>query len=195
MARVLLPSLHCSRAASMGLSEPHLMRVALSSSRCFFRMSSRRPCSSLMDTRPSVSSMTKTVISLRMLGWTVNLSRSTMVNTVSRCMKDRLLGMLKARIFLKVSLMDRTVWANLSMLSSSVRWEMPTAMTWGERMRMSPPSREEVSPRSYHRGACIYSGLCSKINLPKRVSRFLVSVSILWMDTLVPMVAKGSRVK
>ena len=99
--------------------------------------------------------MTYTVISLKMLGCTVNLFRSTMVNTVSRCIKLRVLGMLKARIFWKVLLMDSTVWANLSMLSSSVRWEMPTAMTSGDRMRISPPSKELVSPRSYHLGASL----------------------------------------
>ena len=73
--------------------------------------------------------MTNTVMSLRMLGWTVNLSRSTMVNTVSRCMKERLLGMLKARTFWKVLLCESTVWASWSMESPSVRWEMPTANT------------------------------------------------------------------
>ena len=46
--------------------------------------------------------MTNTVMLDKMLGWTVNLSRSTMVNTVSRCMKDRVLGMLKASTFWKV---------------------------------------------------------------------------------------------
>ena len=131
------------------------MSVTCSSSRCFFRMSSNRPCSSRMWTFPSTSSITYTVISLRMLGCTVNLSRSTMVNTVSRCMKLRLLGMLKANIFLNVLLIDSTVWANLSMLSSSVRWEMPTARTSGDRIRISPPSRELVSPRSYHLGASL----------------------------------------
>ena len=41
----------------------------------------------------------------------------------------------------------------------TLRWEMPPPSTWGLRIKISPPSREEVSPRSYHRGACIYSGL------------------------------------
>ena len=63
------------------------------------------------------------------MGWTVNLSRSTMVNTVSRCMKERVLGMLKARIFLKVWLRVSTASARVSMEPSRVRWEMPTART------------------------------------------------------------------
>ena len=65
-------------------------------------MSSKRPSSWVIFIFLfSSSSMTNTVMLERMLGCTVNLSRSTMVNTVSRCMKDRLLGMLKARSFLK----------------------------------------------------------------------------------------------
>ena len=65
--------------------------------------------------------MTNTVICWRMLGWTVNLSRSTMVNTVFRCMKDRLLGMSKASSLRKVLLSESTVSAKASMESSSVR--------------------------------------------------------------------------
>ena len=51
------------------------------------------------------------------------------VPTVSRCMKERLLGMLKARTFWKVLLCESTVWASWSIESPSVRWEMPTANT------------------------------------------------------------------
>ena len=130
-----------------------------------------------------------------MLGWTVNLSRSTMVKTVSRCMKERLLGMLTARTFWKVGLSRSTVSARASMESSRVRSEMPTASTSGESTRMSPPSRELVSPRSYQRGTFLYFGWCSKMNFPKRVSRFRVTVCIRCRDTPPPMQAKGSRVK
>ena len=118
-----------------------------------------------------------------------------MVNTVSRCMKERLLGMLKASTFRKVLLWESTVCASWSMESPSVRSEIPTASTWGDSTRISPPSSEEDALRSYQRGAFWYHGLCSKMNRPNSVSRFRVTVCIRWMDTPVPMVAKGSRVK
>ena len=148
--------------------------------RCSFKISSSRPLSCRIFICPSPSSsMTNTVMSLKILGCTVNLSLSTMVNTVSRCMNERLLGILKASTLLNVLLRESTVRASWSMESPSVRWEMPTASTSGDSTRMSPPSNEDSALRSYHRGAFSYAGLCSKIKRPNSVSRFRVTVCIL----------------
>ena len=61
--------------------------------------------------------------------------------------------MLKANTFLNVLLWVSTASASVSMESSRVRWEIPTASTSGDSTRISPPSSELLSPRSYQRGA------------------------------------------
>ena len=144
--RVLEPSFHCSRSAAMRSPPPQGMSVTL---RRRTRTARRKLLVALADLGAALAVRGDLEVGGPMMpGWMVNLSRSIWVNTVSRCMKARDTGMLKARM-VSIGLVSslKMLRAMASMASGSVRWEMPMASTCSLMFRMSPPSMWKVSLR------------------------------------------------
>ena len=82
----------------------------------------------------------------------MNLSKSIIVKTVSRCINALLLGIWKAKTVLKLSSLSKIRFAIFSIEAASVLSEIPIASTSLLSTSSSPPSNEVVSSLSNHLG-------------------------------------------